>query len=92
MGQNGFLDRGSIFTASFKAATGKYTLVTNKDVSECATVATRGSVDQAVPFSPATVEVVPGPAPNTVGLDVRNLLFFGGTPLDEAFHAATVCK
>ena len=55
-------------------------------------MATRGSVDSAVPFSPATVEVVPGPAPNTVGLDVRNLLFFGDTPLDEAFHAATVCK
>ena len=90
--QNGFLDRGSVFTASFKGATGKYALVTNKDLSECATVATRGSVDRAVPFSPATVEVVPGPAPNTVGLDVRNLLFFGGTPLDEAFHAATVCK
>jgi hypothetical protein len=89
---NGFLDRGSAFTTSFKGATGKYVLVTNKDVSGCATVATRGSVDSAVPFSPATVEIVPGPAPNTVGLDVRNLLFFGDTPLDEAFHAAIVCK
>lgn len=92
VGQNGILDRGSVFTASFKGATGKYTLVTNKDVSECATVATRGSVDAAVPFSPATVEVVPGPAPNTVGIDMRTLLFFGGSPFDEAFHAATVCK
>jgi hypothetical protein len=92
LGSDGFLDRGSAFTASFKGGTGEYVLVANKDASECATVATRGSVDQAVPFSPATVEIVPGPAANTVGIEVRNLLFFGGGVLDEAFHAATVCK
>jgi hypothetical protein len=92
VGANGILDRGSAFLASFKGATGKYALVTTRDVSECATVATRGSVDQAVPYFPATVEVVPGPAPNTVGLEVRDLLFFGGAPRDESFHAAIVCK
>jgi hypothetical protein len=90
--QNGIMDRGSIFTASHKGGAGKYVIATNRDLTGCATVATRGSVDQAVPFTPATIEIVPGPAPNTVGLDVRNLLFFGDTPLDEAFHAATVCR
>lgn len=92
VGSNGLLNRGSAFMASFKGAPGKYTLVTNKDVSACATVATRGSVDGAVPYFPTTVEVIPGPAPNTVGLDVRNLLYFGDTPRDESFHAAIVCK
>ena len=89
---NGFLDRGSASTTSFRSAPGEYTLVTKKDVSLCATIATRGSVDQAVPYYPATVEIVPGPAPNTVGIEMRNLLSFGETPLDDAFHAAIVCK
>jgi hypothetical protein len=91
---SGILDRGSSSVNSFRASTGNFTLVTNKDISKCATVATRGSVDRAVPFSPATVEVVPGPAVNTVSLQVRALLFFGDppAPADEAFHAAVFCK
>jgi hypothetical protein len=89
---DGVANRSSFFTGSFTGSTGNYVVVTNRDISECATVATRGSVDQAVPFSPATVEIVPGPAPNTVGVQVRELLFFGGNLLKEAFHAATVCK
>jgi hypothetical protein len=89
---DGIAQRSSLFTSSFTGSVGNYVVVTNRDISECATVATRGSVDQAVPFSPATVEIVPGPAPNTVGVQVRDLLFFGGNLLKEAFHAATVCK
>jgi hypothetical protein len=89
---DGIANRGSVSTSSFTSSTGNYVLVTNRDISECATVATRGSVDQAVPFSPATVEIVPGPALNTVGVQVRDLLFFGGNFLNEAFHAASVCK
>ena len=89
---DGIANRSSLFTSSFTSSTGNYAVVTNRDISECATVATRGSVDQAVPFSPATVEIVPGPALNTVGVQVRELLFFGGNLLKEAFHAATVCK
>jgi hypothetical protein len=80
-------------TSSFKAATGEYRLVTNVNINpDCATVATRGSVDKAVPFAPATVEIVPGPAPNTIGVQVRDLLFFGGNLANAAFHAATVCR
>jgi hypothetical protein len=88
---NGLPDRGSSLTSSFTAGTGTYTLVTNHNVSACATVATRGSITQAVPFTPATVEIVPGPAANTIGIQERNLLFFGGTLLNEAFHTAIVC-
>jgi hypothetical protein len=89
---DGIANRSSDFTASFTGSVGNYVVATDRDLSECATVATRGSVDQAVPFSPATVEIVPGPAPNTVGVQLRELLFLGGALLKEAFHAATVCK
>jgi hypothetical protein len=54
-------------------------------------VATRGSVDTAVPFNPATVEIFAGPAINTIGIEMRQLLFFGGAVFSDAFHAAVVC-
>ena len=88
---NGLLSRGSSHTRSFSPAAGQYTLVTNRPLSACAAVATRGSVDTAVPFDPATVEIVPGPASNTVGIQVRQLLFSGGNLASESFHAALVC-
>ena len=56
-----------------------------------ATVATRGSTQASVPFNPATVEVTGGPALNTVGIEVRELLFFGGDLTNEAFHMFSVC-
>jgi hypothetical protein len=72
---------------------GRYAVVASAFVNpSCATVATRGSVDTAVPFSPATVEIVSGPAANTTGIQVRSLLFFGGALANQAFHAATVCR
>lgn len=89
---DGLIERGSRHTSSFRSATGKYTIVTNRDTSGCAKILTRGSVDEAVPFFPTTVETVPGPAPNTVGVDMRELLFFGGNPFSDAFHAAIVCN
>jgi hypothetical protein len=89
---NGFSQRGSALISSFRASTGEYTLVTNVDISACATVATRGSVDTSVPFAPTTVEIVSGPAPYTVGIEERSLLFFGGAVADEAFHAAIICN
>lgn len=89
---SGLPTRGSALTSSFNSALGQYTAVMSAPISECATVATRGSVDKNVPFSPATVELVPGPAINTIGIQLRNLLFFGGSFIDESFHAATLCK
>jgi len=91
VGANGIINRGSALTSSFSSGTGLYTVATNKALSSCATVATRGSVNTAVPFDPATVEVVPGPASNTIGFQVRSLLFFGGNLQNESFHIATVC-
>ncbi len=78
-------------TRSFSLTSGQYTLVTNRPLSACAAVATRGSIDTAVPFDPATVEIVTGAARDTVGLQVRQLLFFGGNPASESFHAAMIC-
>jgi hypothetical protein len=89
---DGIANRSSFFTSSFTGSTGNYVISTNRDISDCATVATRGSVDQAVPFSPTTVEIMPAPAPNAVAVQLRELLFFGGALFKEAFHAATVCK
>jgi hypothetical protein len=42
-------------------------------------------------FDPATVEITGGPAPNTTGIQVRQLLFFGGNLASESFHAAMIC-
>jgi hypothetical protein len=68
-------------------------MVTGANVNpDCATVATRGSVDKDVPFSPTTVEIISGPAANTIGIEVRSLLFFGGARFNEEFHVASVCK
>lgn len=88
---SGIPSRGSSLTSSFNASTGEYKVVTRRNISNCATIATRGSVNTAVPFEPATVELVPGPATNTIGIEMRNLLFFGGTFLSRAFHTAMVC-
>ncbi len=44
-----------------------------------------------MPSTPATVEIVPGPASNTIGIQVRDLLFFGGNLDNQSFHAAAVC-
>jgi hypothetical protein len=88
---NGIPARGSALTSSFSSSTGQYTLATSRALSACATVATRGSVNTSVPFDPATVEITPGPAPNTTGIQVRSLLFFGGSLAAESFHAAMIC-
>jgi hypothetical protein len=88
---SGLPSRGSPLTSSFSPATGQYTLATSKSLAACSTIATRGSVNTAVPFNPATVEITPGPAANTTGIQVRQLLFFGGNPANESFHAAMIC-
>jgi hypothetical protein len=85
--------RGSKLTSSFNAAIGTYTVATpHASLSTaCATVATRGSSTTAVPFDPGTVEVAPGPAANTVGVQTRGLLAFGGSLINLDFHAAAFC-
>lgn len=44
-----------------------------------------------MPYTPSTVESAAGPAGNTVGLQVRTLLQFGGDLDSQSFHAAVVC-
>jgi hypothetical protein len=88
---SGLPARGSSLTSSFSPSVGQYTLATSKALSACAVIATRGSVNTAVPFDPATVEITPGPAANTTGIQVRQLLFFGGGLASVSFHAAMIC-
>jgi hypothetical protein len=88
---SGLIMRGTGLTSTYKASTGNYVLVSKSPLTSCAVVATRGSVDTSVPFNPSTVELTPGPAPNTIGLQVRKLLFFGGALDNQSFHAAAVC-
>jgi hypothetical protein len=87
----GIPSRGSALTSSFSPSTGQYTLATNRALSACAAIATRGSVNTSVPFDPATVEITRGAAPNTTGIQLRTLLFFGGNLASESFHAAMIC-
>jgi hypothetical protein len=54
-------------------------------------VATRGSINATVPFTPATVEIVAGPNSSSIGIQVRKLLFFGGALTNQSFHGALVC-
>lgn len=89
----GLIKRGATLTSSFRSGLGEYVIVANTNVApSCAAVATRGSVGTAVPFTPGTVEVIPGPTNNTRGLQVRELLFFGGGLSNQEFHAAAVCR
>lgn len=88
----GVPSRGSMMTSTLRGSTGQYVVASGALLGACATVATRGSIDKAVPFTPATIETTPGPAANTMGLEVRQLGFFGSALLDESFHVASVCK
>jgi hypothetical protein len=88
---NGLFARGSSGTSSFNSSPGEYVIATSRTLAGCAAIATRGSTTKAVPFNPTTVEITPGPAVNTVGVESRSLLFFRGDPVNEAFHSALVC-
>jgi hypothetical protein len=88
---NGLPARGSSLISSFNASTGNYVIATGQSLAACTFIATRGSVNKAVPFSPATIEITPGPAVNTQGIQERQLAFFGGALTNQDFHAAAVC-
>jgi hypothetical protein len=78
-------------TSSFYSSTGNYVFVTNRGLTACSAIATRGSVNTSVPFTPTTVEITPGPRSNTMGIQVRQLLFFQGGLVNQAFHVAGIC-
>lgn len=84
--------RSSSGTTASRTSTGGYQVAASQSLSACATVATRGSVDTSVPFTPATVEVTPGASSAAFGIELRDLLFFGGNLRDEAFHVAAICS
>ncbi len=88
---NGLAKRGSALTSSFKRTTGNYVVVTNLSLGGCTVIGTRGSSNTAVPFDPSTVEIAPGPAPETTIIQIRQILFLGGAFSNEDFHAAGIC-
>jgi hypothetical protein len=88
---SGVAQRASLGTTSTRLSIGNYSVASDVNISACAAVATRGSVDAAVPFSPATVDIVPRPNASTIGVQVRTLLSFGGTLVNHAFHSALIC-
>lgn len=91
VGANALARRGTGLSSSFNLSTGNYIFVTNQNLGACTMIGTRGSVNKSVPFTPATVEITPGPTPNTRGIQIRNLLFFGGGLINQDFHAAGIC-
>jgi hypothetical protein len=88
---SGVRKRGSIGTTSSRPTTGTYAIGNNIGTGSCAAIATRGSVDTAVPFNPATVEILPGQGGTSYAVQVRSLLFFGGSVSNQAIHAALIC-
>ena len=88
---SGLAKRGSPLTSSYNSSTGTYEFVTNLTLTASTVIGTRGSFNKAVPFTPATVEITAGPAANTSGIQVRQLLFFGGAFINQDFHAAAIC-
>jgi hypothetical protein len=87
----GSAQRHSPNTSSARLSTGNFRITSNRNLATCAAVATRGSVNTGVPFTPATVEITPGGNTSSFGVQVRQLLFFGGARINQAFHAAAVC-
>jgi hypothetical protein len=87
---SGIAQRASAGTSASRPSTGNYLVANNLNIGACAKIATRGSVNTGVPYSPATVEITSG-ASNAFGVQVRQLLFFGGALANQAFHAAVIC-
>jgi hypothetical protein len=87
---SGIKQKASTGTTSSRPSTGNYLISNSSSIAACATIATRGSNNTAVPFSPATVEITPGSS-SAFGVQVRQLLFFGGALANQAFHAAAIC-
>ncbi|MFL5517334.1 MAG: hypothetical protein ACJ8DJ_14345, partial [Gemmatimonadales bacterium] len=88
---SGIAQRASTGTSGTRPSTGTYIVANNLNIGSCAALATRGSVNTGVPFSPATAEIVPGAGSNSFGVQVRQLLFFGGALANQAIHTAVIC-
>jgi hypothetical protein len=94
---DGVMHRSSPATSSGRIYTGRDTITTDRDLTTCAAVATRGSIGTRYPSPPATLEVIPGSTANSVGFQIRRLLVdvprdrFGGTYTNQEFHAALLC-
>jgi hypothetical protein len=91
VGANGYPARGSALTSSFLDGPGTFVVVTDHDITQCATIATRGQIDKAVPYTPTTVQVYTVSVSNATVLLVNDLAALGGASDNQAFHAAIFC-
>jgi hypothetical protein len=87
----GSAQRASAATGSIRPSTGRYYVASNRTLTTCTSVATRGSTNTLVPGHPGTVEVLPGTDANNVGFQVRRLQVSGGTLVNLDFHTAILC-
>jgi hypothetical protein len=69
----------------------------NPDAVYIETKNTAGGLSSGIPFhlavryTPGTVEIAPGTGATTIGIQVRDLLYFCGNLDNLSFHAAAVC-
>ena len=88
---SGIAQRASTGTSASRPSTGSYLVASNLNIRACAAIATRGSVNTGVPYTPATIELTPAGGSNAFGVQMRQLLFFGGALTNQAFHSAVIC-
>ena len=88
---DGTPQRASALTSGFSGSVGRYTVATDRNITQCAWLSTRGEAGTAVPFTPTTVEVRPGSVFNIVNIEERNLLFFLGGFTRQALHFVAAC-
>lgn len=87
-GSNGVLNRGSgHITGSSRTAVGRYTVVTDRDVTACAYQATLGGITTNLYNGSISAAQAPG-NPNAVALRVTNP---AGVDTDHSFHLNVVC-
>jgi hypothetical protein len=97
---SGTLLAGTPGTTVTSPSPGQYEVTFGQNVSDCAYVATTVHAHPQAAMTwvaggqtnPDLVYVeTPGPKTNSVGIQVRDLLFFGGHPDDQYFDVAAVC-
>jgi hypothetical protein len=87
----GSLVRGTIGAAARYVGSGLYDVAFQRDVRNCAYVATIGDVSNGLVFNPATINTYPGPISRSVRVRIEDLTFFGGNPGQRPFHLAVAC-
>ena len=87
----GTIQRANPGTTSTRPATGQFVVTTSQNLTGCARIATRGSTNTGVPFTPARMEIVPAASANASGVWMRGLPVLNPAFINQAFHLGVVC-